>query len=191
MPPAKDTNNRDLVGGRTTGLAAGAELRKVHVSSGSWLLGACASPEPEKLYFNRIGQILGRFSPGRNCGHTKGHQIMSQQTHPQLPVWSWETLGDGSEGSLSWLVLQEGKRRQDPWRAIPDGLLGLSPTLSREGGGHGQAKVLRSSPRMSTHGRKPHAICQRQLGEAPVNVLPSERSFCSPFQVSHHLEWCL
>lgn len=52
MPPARDTNNRDLVGGRTTGLAAGAELRKVHASPGSWRPGARASPEPEKLLFN-------------------------------------------------------------------------------------------------------------------------------------------
>lgn len=59
MPPARDTNNRDLVGGRTMGLAAGAELRKVHMSSGRWWLGACASPELEKTHFNQVRQILG------------------------------------------------------------------------------------------------------------------------------------
>lgn len=126
------------------------------------------------------GRLFGLFSPSRKCHPTKGHQIMSQQMHPQPPVQRWGTLGDDSEGSPSW---QEG--RQDSWRALLDGVLGVG------GGGHGQAKVLPSSPRMSAHGRKPHAICQRQLGGAPVNALPSERSFCSPFKVSPHLEWCL
>lgn len=53
MPPARDANNRDLAGGRTTGLAADAELRKVHASSGSRRPSARASLEPEKLHFNR------------------------------------------------------------------------------------------------------------------------------------------
>lgn len=133
----------------------------------------------------------------RNCTLTAIGVIFSKQKVLSYPRTSnyvpakassapCAELGDASEGSPSWQEV-----RRDPWRAIPDGLLGLRPTLSIGGGGHGQAKVLPSCPRMSAHGRKPHAICQRQLGEAPVNVLPSERSFCSPFKVSPHLEWCL
>lgn len=33
------------------------------------------------------------------------------------------------------------------------------------------------------HGRKPHMVSQRQLGEPPVNVPPCKRSLCSPLSL--------
>ena len=53
---------------------------------------------------------------------------MSQQMHPQPPVWNWGTLGDASEGCPSW---QEGKRRQDPMESNPGWALGAKPNSER------------------------------------------------------------
>lgn len=56
MPPARDTNNRGLAGGRTTGLAAGAERGEVRVSAGSQQPGARASLEPGKWHRTGSGR---------------------------------------------------------------------------------------------------------------------------------------
>lgn len=49
---------------------------------------------------------------------------MSQQMHPHLFVRSWGTLGNASEGPLSW---QEGKKRQDPTGSNSGQALGAKP----------------------------------------------------------------
>lgn len=124
------------------------------------------------------GRFRGDFLQAESAVLPKGTKLCPSKCNLSPSVQSWGML-------LRGLKLAGGTYGgKTPWRAIPGGLLGLSPTLSIGGGGHGQAKVLPSSPRMSAHGRKPDGICQRQLGEPPVNVLPSERAFCSLCKVS-------
>lgn len=118
MPPARDTNNRDLAGGRTMGLAAGAELRKVHASSGRQRPGAHVSLEAEKLHFNQVRQIWGGV-------FSKQKRVSYQRAPSYVPEIASSAPGMELGDAAGVPELAGGKHRGTiPWRTISMGFWG-------------------------------------------------------------------